>query len=145
MTIRVDVRGAQEVEAALSRLSTAIDPVFILDEASALILARMRKRFREEVRPDGIKWKPLKPSTILERIRLGFGPRPILYRTGHLFRSIQLHADGPKSRAISTDVEYASFLQNGSSNMPARPFLGIGKGDAQLVTALIVKRIRSVL
>lgn len=29
-------------------------------------------------------WKPLTPETIRERLRLGYGAAPILYRTGHL-------------------------------------------------------------
>lgn len=145
MSVTVHIEGSAEVQAALKRISEALDPVAILDEASALILSRIRIRFRAEVDPEGQQWAPLSPKTITERLRKGFGASPILYRTGRLFNSIQLARDGEFSRVIKTDVEYASYLQSGSENMPARPFLGVSNDDVPLVSRLVVKRVQDAL
>lgn len=145
--MRVDVRGAAEVEAALDRVSEALDPVILLDEVSAMILSRIRTRFKNETNVEGVKWAPLRPKTIIQRVRLGFGARPILYRTGNLYKSIQLAKEGSMSRAIKTDVEYAAPLQFGDdkSNLPARSFLGVNKQDVDLATALIAKRVQDAI
>lgn len=143
--LRAVVEGSKEVEVALGRISAALDPVGILDEASALVLNRIRARFKAETDIEDRPWAPLKRKTVLERIRKGFGPRPILFRTGNLYHSIQLSRLGETSREIKTDVEYAGYLQFGGEHLPARPFLGINQQDIDLVTALIVRRVQGAL
>lgn len=65
-------------------------------------------------------WPRLAQSTI---DRKGF-ERP-LYETGALQRSIEHNVDASgKEAAVGTDLDYAKYLEFGTSKMPARPFLG---------------------
>ncbi len=65
-------------------------------------------------------WPRLAQSTI---DRKGF-ERP-LFETGALRDSITHNVDSNgKEAAIGTDLDYAKYLEFGTSKMPARPFLG---------------------
>lgn len=72
-------------------------------------------------------WAPLKPSTIKRK-----GHDRILVESGDLRKSLvsvggpgNISEVAPKGMLFGTDVEYASFLQEGTSRMPARPPVGI--------------------
>lgn len=65
-------------------------------------------------------WPRLAQSTI---DRKGF-ERP-LFETGALRDSITHNVDSNgKEAAVGTDLDYAKYLEFGTSKMPARPFLG---------------------
>lgn len=66
-------------------------------------------------------WPPLKPETIA---RKATGDSPLL-ETGALRDSITHNVDSNgKEAAVGTDLDYAKYLEFGTSKMPARPFLG---------------------
>lgn len=72
-------------------------------------------------------WTPLKPSTVARK-----GHDRILVDTGALRESL-VHVGGPgninevapRGMLFGTEVEYAGFLQDGTSRMPSRPPVGI--------------------
>jgi phage gpG-like protein len=145
MSVSITVQGQDGLISALNALNDSLDTTGILDEAGALLLSRIQLRFRAQTGPDNQAWAPLKPSTIKDRLRKGFGEGPILYRTGTLFNSIQLFADGPNSRAIGSNLVYAAALQFGDGNMPGRPFLGANSEDGALMYQLVLLRIQKAL
>jgi phage gpG-like protein len=55
--------------------------------------------------------------------------RALLVQTGRLRRSPRIVESTPTSVTIGTDVPYAEALQDGNSNLPARPFLTLGKSS----------------
>jgi HK97 gp10 family phage protein len=66
-------------------------------------------------------WPPLKPETIARKMT---GDSPLL-ETGALRDSITHNVDpSGKEAAVGTDLDYAKYLEFGTSKMPARPFLG---------------------
>jgi HK97 gp10 family phage protein len=66
-------------------------------------------------------WAPLAPETIA---RKATGDSPLL-ETGALRDSITHNVDSNgKEAAVGTDLDYAKYLEFGTSKMPARPFLG---------------------
>jgi HK97 gp10 family phage protein len=66
-------------------------------------------------------WAPLKPETIA---RKATGDSPLL-ETGATRESIQHNVDANGKEAhVGTDLEYAKYLEFGTSRIPARPFLG---------------------
>lgn len=140
--LRVTVQGQAGLIANLRKLEQALDVTHILDESGALLLARIRQRFLAQEDPDGNKW-PVSFAA-MRRSNTGRGGGT-LFDTGRLFHSIQLHKSGFDSRAISTDVPYAAKHNLGQDGMVKRVFLGFGETDAEMVNALIIKRIRSVL
>jgi HK97 gp10 family phage protein len=66
-------------------------------------------------------WPPLQPETIARKVT---GDSPLL-ETGALRDSIKHNVDpNGKEAAVGTDLDYAKYLEFGTSKMPARPFLG---------------------
>lgn len=103
---------------------------------------------------DAGPWKPLAASTIQERIRLGFGPEPILWRTGALMESLtDRDADGaifdvgPDHLTVGSDLFYAGFHQEGTSKMPARPMVGLswtrGQAIKNRLRAFVYEQVRA--
>ena len=83
--------------------------------------------------PDMIAWSPWRPMT--ERLRAAKGnlAQGLLWDEGNLLRSIRFESS-LFDVSIGTDITYAKELQEGRSNMAARPF--IGWGDEELGSAL---------
>jgi phage virion morphogenesis protein len=135
LTITIPNDG--DLDAILAKLYGLLgDPTPILDEASAVILARMRRNFLQEQGPDGLHWIPSQAA--LDRKKSGKGGGT-LFDTGRLFRSIQLHSINPTERAISTDVPYGGFHQYGTVKLPKRTFLGFNEEDAQVAQGVALK------
>ena len=79
-------------------------------------------------------WAALSPATVRERLRLAYGPRPILIRRGSLYRSfthdndpnhameLTLRSGGWALAVGSTDAR-APWHEFGTRRMPARPVL----------------------
>lgn len=78
----------------------------------------------------GLKWAPLKPSTLAAKKRAG-APRDILINSRSLLGSIGVGDKSvvslsalpsrPNAITLGTDVPYAEFHHNGTIHMPARP------------------------
>lgn len=137
--LKLEVEGLEEVASQFKAIEDALNPTGILDEAVAILLSRIKRRFLQELFPDGVnKWKPSLAAQLRAAKGRGGGT---LYDTGNLYNSIQEYADGPNSRLIGTDVEYAKYHQDGKGDM-FRPFLGINDEDTSLMVGLIVKRLR---
>ena len=77
--------------------------------------------------PDGKKWAPWASATRKARRKEGSAGTGLLLRTGALRDSITYEVQGNMKVAVKTDNPYAGYLQNGTSKMPARPFLGFGR------------------
>lgn len=72
-------------------------------------------------------WAPLKPATIADRRRRGYGAGPILQRTGEYMRSFTDGDTNVRSEGDSVVFEAGSqhklvdILNNGAGAIPARP------------------------
>lgn len=137
--LSIEILGLPELEQKLLKFEQSVNVEEILDQASSLLLARIRQRFLAEVDPDNVPWIP---SFAGIRRRAAGGPGT-LFDTGRLFHSIQLFADGPNERTIGTDVPYAAELQK----RPDRNwvFLGFGEEDKILAQEFVIKRISEAL
>lgn len=141
--LKVTVVGQAGLELTLKKLVGAADVNQILDEASAILLSRIRRHFLEEVDPDGNSWTVSKAA--LKRANSGRGGGT-LFDTGRLFHSIQLAGGDANSRYIGTDVPYGIYHQLGSGiGNIARVFLGFGDEDAAVATQLVIKRFENAL
>lgn len=141
--ITVTVQGQTGLEKSIAGLNEALDVVKILDEGAAVIYNRMRARFLMEQAPDGTKWPP--SHAALRRAASGRGGGT-LFDTGKLFRSIQLYAESPTSRAIGTNVTTPTGYPYGIAHQfgigwPVRQFLGFAAEDLDVMSQVIVKRI----
>jgi len=143
MKLTVTVQGQPGLIKSIRGLVDALDPVKILDEGAAVIYNRMRARFLIETDPRGVKWPPSQAA--LRRARTGRGGGT-LFDTGRLFRSIQLFAESPTTRAIGTNVTspqgfpYAEKHQFGIG-FPQRQFLGFADDDLDVMRTVIIRRV----
>lgn len=82
----------------------------------------IKRNFAAEGRPK--RWDPLQPATIQDRIRQGYGPGPILRRSGKLSRGF-IFKWGPRAYWVTNPVFYFQIHQAGApdANIPARPML----------------------
>lgn len=141
--LRVVVQGQPGLLKSVRGLVDALDPVKILDEGAAVIYNRLRSRFLLETAPDGTKWPPSQAA--LRRARSGRGGGT-LFDTGKLFRSIQLYANSPTTRAIGTNVTsdtgfpYAEKHQFGIG-VVQRQFLGFAPDDLDIMSRVILNRV----
>lgn len=131
-----------DLEKKLHLVDAALDPDEIADEATAVILNRIRTRFLAESGPDG----PFKPSKAgLLRKAGGYTTRNgkrytgtgTLFETGTLFHSIQAVRLEEGARSIMTDVPYARYAEADG----VRKFLGFNAEDESVVKALIRLRL----
>jgi phage gpG-like protein len=92
-------------------------------------------------------WAPLRPATVADRIRQGYGgDHPIMWRTGLLLRSLSAQGQPgnivmttPNSLTVGSTVPYAGYQQSGTSRMVARPLIGINrKEQANIINRLNV-------
>lgn len=140
LSISISDTARDGVLAKLKVLAELTDPTFVVQQASALVLNRIRSRFLREVDPAENPWPPSK-AAIARRASGGTGT---LFDTGRLFRSIQLASLQGNEARIGTDVPYAKYHQLGIGQVQ-RQFLGISDGDARLVERVLQRMINQQL
>lgn len=139
--LRFDGIDASQADALFEALERTLNPTEILDEAVALLLSRIRRRFLQQIDPDGVPWQPSLASIIRQKTGRGGGT---LFDSGTLFHSIQEYADTDTSRLIGTDVDYAKKHQEGIGQVK-RVFIGANAEDQDLMLRLIIRRIEKVV
>ena len=83
-----------------------------------------QKRIKtSKMTPDGTPWTPWAQSTREARIKDGDAGLGLLYRSGNLHNSFQLEIN-TKQVIVKNVAPYAAYLQEGTANMPARPYFG---------------------
>lgn len=114
-----------------------------LDELGKGLVQEVHNRIANtKSAPDGTRWKPWASSTAKARRRAGTSASGLLFNTGTLANSTEYEVIGDKVVVRNTQ-SYAQYLQNGTRNMPARPFLGMGKAEETLTKNLWKKWIES--
>jgi len=99
-----------------------LDPVFKKIGQFEMRQTRRRLRITKES-PDGVKWQGWAPSTEIGRIRKGNASQGLLYDTKTMHDLFVLtHSNSHMS--LRAGVDYGKFLQTGTTEMPARPFMG---------------------
>ena len=116
---------SRKLEALIRKLK---NPKDMMQEVSDVIVEDIKNRIiKTKTDPEGNKWLPWAPSTQEARVKDGTAALGLLYRNGDLARSITGTVKGSKAIEIGSNLEYAKYLQEGTSKMPARPFIGISK------------------
>jgi hypothetical protein len=121
----IHVSGDDELRAKLEKLALHLSdlrPFWGL--VVPLVHGWMQSQFSTEGAWGGRAWAPLAPSTVVEKQRTHPG-RSILIREGGLrHASSQMRREaGPRTLTMWIDDEVASFHQEGTSRMPARPLI----------------------
>lgn len=137
--IRVDLRKG-ELKSRLSQLARRIDnPEELMSEIGDYMVRSTQNRIlRQKVDPDGNAWAPLAESTVARK-----GHSSILFETGDLARSIKVDRHGKTFTVITSDVEYADYMQEGFTHwksgkrVPARPFMGVSDANNRRIVRMI--------
>ncbi len=135
------VAGADRLIEKLNKIQKEIEDQEYLQKIGAVVKDDIQERIRTgKVSADGIPWVPWAPSTLVARIRQGTASRGLLYNSGKLLNSFKVVTD-KKSFTIGTNSPYASFLQNGTNRMPARPFMGVSPKAKATIKTILDKKI----
>jgi phage virion morphogenesis protein len=104
-------------------------------------IADTKRRIRTgKTSPDGNRWAPWSYATLEARRREGTASRGLLYRTGELYRSFKMKITNT-ALSIHSLKRYASYLQFGTPDMPARKFLGWSRRGKQQVVKIFKHNI----
>lgn len=100
-------------------------------ERSRQIVSDVYKRAYRGEEPDGSKFAPLAQSTVDQKTN-----GQILYESGRLLNATRHNVRSSSGGEINqteiyNDVPYAAYHQYGTSNMPARKFIGLSEEDAK--------------
>lgn len=104
------------------------------------MLRSISRNFEAEGRPG--RWAPLRPATIRERIREGYGAGPILVRTGRLKRGFRFEAR-PRTFRLFNRVPYYPHHQYGAprANIPRRQMVVLLRQDQAEFTKIARKHL----
>lgn len=118
------------------------NPREYLDLVGQALLEEAHNRIQKKKKgPDGTPWAPWASSTAKARRRSGTASTGLLLNSGALDQSLGYKVSGPKV-SVSTTSPYARYLQNGTSRMPARPFIGLGKVEERAIESIWKKWIK---
>lgn len=96
--------------------------------------------------PDGKPWPAWQPPTARHRRAKGTAGRGLLYDEGLLLANVIHRSNDTRAEiGVASAVEYAPYLQNGTSRMAARPYLGWDTPSLailELDAAIYLSRIR---
>ena len=147
----VELRGLDRVLHDLDSLKLALDVDRIADEASGVLLNRIRQRFLKQVSPDGTPWVPTRAAMRRQREGRGGGT---LFDTGALFHAISAVRSAKGLYKIWVDpnvrnprtggrpADYGRKYQKGEG-VVQRKFLGFSKEDRTVVSDIVRSRVRN--
>lgn len=124
ININIDDFEVQELFHHLEYQAEHLDDA--MNEIGQLMVDSVRANFEAGGRPEA--WEP----------RLVDVPWPILRKTGNLYNSIHYSVYGDNVD-IDDDTEYGRYHDQGTSRLPARPFLLIQDEDEQRIMDLIAQ------
>jgi hypothetical protein len=126
----------------------------VLRAAVPTIREAHRATFRSEGAAGRGKWRPLAPSTLRDRQRLGYGPGPILVRSGQLRDHVLSAPAVVRRRGNEVELRIRpadsvggvpKYVANakGTSRIPGRPMVAVGPASAAKITSQISRDLRA--
>lgn len=128
-----------------------------LKDTSVYLRSQMVTRFRDQMSPDGVPWKPLKRPRRRKRDKKrnrradgsSQGGQKVLWDKGILAGSAGGKANQkPDIDTVAamwleqgSNLYYAGFHQDGTRHIPARPFAGITDKDVEKIEMFIADSI----
>lgn len=131
--ISIDAKdsGAYKKIAAAARRGSDFGPIF--ERMADEIAARNKINFNSNGSMVG-GWKPLKPKSIRDKARSGYGNRPPMIRSGKLYRSVtkrpfDIEQIGRTKMVIGTGLKYAAphFYGAPKINLPSRKYITVSR------------------
>jgi phage virion morphogenesis protein len=141
MTMTIDLEQALACLNRLASLNMSPWMAKVGQQAQQSVQQRIRQSKQD---PDSAAWSPWMPSTEKYRTKKGNAGQGLLWDDGTLLNSIKFHSasDGV---SVSSEVPYASYLQDGTERMAARPFMGWSDEDIAGLDFSAVRFIEALL
>lgn len=113
------------------------DPSPLLQRVGEYMKKSTQDRIKStKTAPNGIPWAAWSSLTAFSRARKGNSSSGLLFDTGRLHDSIEYQVQA-RSVIVGAGVQYAKYLQEGTLNMPARPFVGMSKQDLKSIDDIV--------
>lgn len=138
--INGDTRALQMLDRMEKRLSS---PAKELKAVGEMAISEFTQNFPQEGKRLDEPWKKLAPSTIKQRARLGYGPHPILVRTGRLMTGWKQEVKKFLVR-IYNPIPYFKYHQKGGGHLPQRRMLIVNERIKQEVVAIFADWLRKL-
>ncbi len=134
-SISIDTRALDGLKTSLRLMATGVrDTRTLMPRLGEYLQRSTQERFRTQTDPDGGAWAALQPRT---RERKRHNRDKILTQRGYLRRGITYQVTAPGRVEVGSKLVYAATHQFGRGNIPARPFLGISRRDAEEINAIV--------
>ena len=136
----VTIQGDKEFTRKLLLFKTKIkNPKKALKDTGNMLVKNYVKNFETEGRTLGAKWKPLSTFTVAQKVRLGYGAKKILERTGKLMKSIKIVQLNTFLVKISSKLKYFKYHQSSRprTKLPRRKMIDINTSLAKEVTKIL--------
>ena len=136
--VELDTSRVDAVFAELIQKSSDLSP--LMAQIAQMLDGIKARVFRDEAAPDGIEWPELAESTQRKKVYNG-SPRGSAHKLRVMdtfFNSIGPATYGQQFAEIASLLgePYPSYLQTGTTRMPARPVFGLGNQDIDDVLEL---------
>lgn len=140
-SISIDASGLVEIEKAINAISEGIKTGRALLNVGAVVVSQTRHRIDSEKRdPWGKSWPQWSP----EYAKTRHPNQSLLLSSGLLRDSITYQITRTHVR-VGSNRFYSKWLQEGTSRMPERAFLGIGPDDAEEIEQVVIRNIRKLM
>ncbi|MGL4987393.1 MAG: phage virion morphogenesis protein [Treponemataceae bacterium] len=138
----VDIKEISALKKTLEELRLSDrDSQRLMGDIGVELESSMSERIaREKTSPDGKAWAKIKDSTRALYKKNGT-TGSLLFRKGFLSNTLESQATST-SVLVGATMAYAPFLQDGTSKMVARPFIGVSKNDEHLLLCIVQDFLR---
>ena len=138
MTARIEYSLPISFQARVKQLQTQSKETLaiVLEKIANALTANSRDRISETKQdPEGNVWQALNPAYEARKTAKGKTAGKLIY-SGDLLQSLVGTVENGTAN-VSSRHDYAQFLQDGTSKMPARPFAGLGAEDKQSINHIL--------
>ncbi|WP_087022430.1 phage virion morphogenesis protein [Thaumasiovibrio subtropicus] len=119
----------------------------LLQEIGEYLLLAHDERWQKQQSPDGEPWQPLSPDYATTKSR---NPNLILVLNRHLSRELSYDTSQDELQ-FGTNYEYGAIHHFGgtpimrpqNAAIPARPWLGASEEDLQVISEMVIARLKS--
>ncbi len=115
-------------------------------KTGSTLLKTFRDNFQTQGRTLGVPWQRLKPSTIKQKIKLGYAGAGPLVRTGLMKRSF-LSRPSSKQVVVSNPTPYFPYHQSSATRkkLPRRVMMKIDNIRAQEIVKIFQRSVQEML
>jgi phage gpG-like protein len=145
MSFTIEIDGDQRIVQKLGSLNTLVkDPQQQLTETGDLLIQEFEDNFPVEGKRLESPWQELTAETIAQKIRMGYGSKGILERTGALKKAFTKSVSKLKVTVTNT-ATYYKYHQLGTKYIPERTIIKSTERIKQDIIEIFNKAIQEKL